>query len=208
MGGPEPAPQTPPRSEAPRVSRGAPRPPLVGLRALAALYLRAGNLTFGGGDVITATLQREMVHTRRWLTLDQYGLAQSLAKITPGTGSLAFCAATAWMLRRWAGAVAAVLAASIPSAAFVVLLTWGFTSASGSGPGRLVVAAVLAAAVGMMWAAALLIVRPQLVAETWLRTVVLMVGAFVALALWSISPIQVLVVAALVGAVWRSGEAT
>ena len=78
------------------------------LRALGALYLRAGNLTFGGGDVITATLQRELVHTRGWLTMDQYGLAQSLAKITPGTGSLAFCAATAWMLRRWAGALAAV----------------------------------------------------------------------------------------------------
>ena len=200
------APQTPQRSEAPRVSRGAPRFPLVGLRALAVLYLRAGNLTFGGGDVITATLQREMVHTRRWLTLDQYGLAQSLAKITPGTGSLAFCAATAWMLRRWAGALVAVLAASIPSAAFVVLLTWGFTSVSGSGPGRFVLAAVLAAAVGMMWAAALLIVRPQLGAATWLRTVVLVIGAFVALANWSISPIQVLAVAALIGAVWTSGE--
>jgi len=43
-----------------------------------------------------------------WLTLDQYGLAQSLAKITPGTGILAFCAATAWMLRRWTGALVAV----------------------------------------------------------------------------------------------------
>ena len=33
-------------------------------RSLATLYLRAGNLTFGGGDVITATLQRELVHVR------------------------------------------------------------------------------------------------------------------------------------------------
>jgi chromate transporter len=176
------------------------------LRKLAALYLRAGNLTFGGGDVITATLQREMVHARRWLTLDQYGLAQSLAKITPGTGILAFCAATAWMLRRSAGAVVAVLAASVPSAAFVVLLTWGFTAASGGGPGRLALAAVLAAAVGMMWAAAWLIVRPQLTAATWLRTAVLAGGAFVALAHWSISPIQVLAIAAIVGAFWNSGE--
>ena len=74
--------------------------------------------------MITATLQREMVHVRGWLTLDQYGLAQSLAKITPGTGILAFCAATAWMLRRWAGAVVAVLAASVPCAVFAVVLTW------------------------------------------------------------------------------------
>jgi chromate transport protein ChrA len=176
------------------------------LRALGALYLRAGNLTFGGGDVITATLQRELVHTRGWLTMDQYGLAQSLAKITPGTGSLAFCAATAWMLRRWAGACVAVLVASAPPAAFVVLLTWGFTAVSGNRPGRLVLAAVLASAVGMMWAGAWLIVRPQLRARTWIRTVVLAVAGFLALALWSISPIQILIGAALIGALWKSGD--
>ena len=203
MGGPEMAPQ---RSAPPRETRGGPRLPLVSLHAIAGLYLRAGNLIFGGGDVITATLQREVVHTRRWLTLDQYGLAQSLSKITPGTGLLAFCAATAWMLRRGAGAVVAVLAASIPCAAFAVVLTWAYTSVSGHGVGRLVLAAVLAAAVGMMWAAAWLLVRPQLRPATWLRTAVLFAGGFVALWQWSISPIQVLVVAAVVGALWTSGE--
>ena len=171
-------------------------------RSLLALYFRVGNLTFGGGDVITATLQREMVHARGWLTMDQYALALSLGKITPGTGSLAFTAATAWMLRRWPGALAAVLAASIPPAAFVVLLTWGFTAISGNRPGRLVLAAVLASAVGMMWSGAWLIVRPQLGRRTWLRTVVLAAAGFVALAHWSISPIQILIAAALVGAVW------
>ena len=176
------------------------------LGALAALYLRAGNLTFGGGDVITATLQRELVHTRGWLTRDQYGLAQSLAKITPGTGILAFCAATAWMLARGAGAVVAVLAASAPAAVVVVVLTWGFTSVSGNSAGRLVLGAVLAAAIGMMWAAAWLIVRPELERGAWLRTAVLAAAAFVALARWSISPIQVLAAAALVGAFWNSGE--
>ena len=197
------APQTPQRSEAPRGTRGAPRPPLV---ALAGLFLRVGNLTFGGGHVITATLQREMVHRRGWLTLDQYGLAQSLAKVTPGTGILAFCAATAWMLRRWAGALVAVLAASVPSAAFVVLLTWAFTSLTSSRPAQVALAAVLAAAVGMMWAAAWLLVRPQLTPATWLRTGVMVVGAFVALWRWSISPLQILLVAALIGVFWNSGE--
>jgi chromate transport protein ChrA len=175
---------------------------MISLRTLGALYLRAGNLTFGGGDVITATLQRELVHMRGWLTMDQYGLAQSLAKVTPGTGSLAFCAATAWMLRRWAGAVVAVLVASLPPAVFVVLLTWGFTAVSANRPGRLVLATVLASAVGMMWAGAWLLIRPQLSARTWLRTVVLAAAGFLALGLWSVSPIQILIGAALVGAIW------
>jgi chromate transporter len=193
------APQTP---QAPWGTQGAPRLSSIGLGALGAIYLRAGNLTFGGGDVITAILQRELVHVRRWLTMDQYGLAQSLAKITPGTGSLAFTAATAWMLRRWAGALVAVLVASAPPAAFVVLLTWGFTAVSGNRPGRLALATVLASAVGMMWAGAWLLIRPQLGATTWFRTLVLAAGGFVALAYWSISPIQILIGAALMGALW------
>ena len=176
------------------------------LRSLATLFLRVGNLTFGGGDAITALLQRELVHRRGWLTFDQYGLAQSLARVTPGTGILAFCAATAWMLRRWAGAVAAVLAVSVPSAALVVLLTWGFTSLSGSAPAAATLAAILASAVGMMWAAAWLLVRPQLGAATRLRTAVLVAGAFVALSRWSVSPIQLLAAAALIGFFWTSGE--
>lgn len=178
------------------------------LRALTALFLRVGNLTFGGGDAITALLQRELVHRRGWLTLDQYGLAQSLAKITPGTGILAFCAAAAWMLRRWAGALAAVLAVSVPSAALAVLLTWAFTSLGGSARALAVLAAILASAVGMMWAAAWLLVRAEIGRATWARTAVLVGGAFVALAWWSVSPIQILAAAAVLGALWTSGETT
>lgn len=143
---------------------------------------------------------------RGWLTRDQYGLAQSLSKITPGTGILAFCAATAWMLRRWSGAIVAVFAASLPAAAFVVLLTWAFTSLTDSRPAQLVLAAVLAAAVGMMWAAAWLLVRPQLTRAAWLRTAVLVIGAFLALWRWSVSPIQILVAAALIGLVWPAED--
>lgn len=51
------------------------------LGSLTALFLRVGNSTFGGGDAITAGFQRELVHRRRWLSLDRFGLAQSLAKI-------------------------------------------------------------------------------------------------------------------------------
>src|ERR1044071_8373995 len=72
----------------------------IQLRSLAAVFLRAGNLTFGGCDAITALLQRELVHRREWLTRYQYGMAQSLAKVTPGTAILAFCASTAWVIRR------------------------------------------------------------------------------------------------------------
>jgi chromate transporter len=181
--------------------RGAPTVPTT--PALAALFLRIGNLTFGGGDAITAVLQREFVERTRWLTLDQFGLAQGLARITPGTGILAFSAAAAWMIRRWSGAIAAVLAVSVPSAILTVLLTGAFSSLGGSPVASATLRAVLAAAVGMMWAAAWLLLRPQLRRRGWAIPTLVFLGAFIALARWSISPIQVLAAAALVGALAR-----
>lgn len=175
------------------------------MRSLATLSLRIGNLTFGGGDAITALLQGELVHRKGCLTLEQYGLAQSLARVMPGTGILAFCAATAWMLRHWAGALSAVIGVSVLSAVLVVVLTWGFTSLSDSAPAVATLVAILAAAVGMMWAAAWLLVKPQLRSTAWLRTAVLIAGAFIALK-WSISPVQILAAAGLIGFFWTSRE--
>ena len=179
------------------------RPPLLGLSLL---FARVANLTFGGGDAITAMLQRELVHVRGWLDLDRYGLAQGLASITPGTRILALCAAVAWMLRGATGAVTAVLAASLPSTIVVVLLTWAFTSMERSALALGALVAVLAAAIGMMWAAVWLIIEPALRGRSWLRTVVVAVGAFVALAWWSISPVQIILAAALVGFAWPRGR--
>ncbi len=176
--------------------------------ALAWLFLRVGNLTFGGGDAITAVLQRELVHRLGWLTLQQYGLAQSLARVTPGTGILAFSAAAAWLVRRGAGAVAAVLAVSGPSAVVVVALTGAFTSLTASRVALATLAAVLAAAVGMMWAAAWLLVKPELRPGTRARTGLIFLGAFLALWKWSISPISVLAATALIGFAWRGSERT
>jgi chromate transporter len=174
----------------------------VTTRALAGLFLRAGNLTFGGGDAITAVLQRELVMRRRWITLDEFALAQSLGGITPGTRILAFAAAVGWMVKRWTGTVVVVLAASVPAAIVTVMLTAGFASLGGSRPAALTLAAVLASAVGLMWAAAWLLLRAQLRPGGALKPVAVFAGAFVALAVWSISPIQVLAVAAVVGALW------
>src|SRR5678815_5612358 len=62
------------------------------LRRFALLLLRVANLTFGGGDPTMAALHRELVVKRGWLPPDRYGLIYSLARATPGTNLLAFCA--------------------------------------------------------------------------------------------------------------------
>jgi chromate transporter len=170
------------------------------------LFLRLANLTFGGGDAIMAAMNTELVSARKWLSQEGYSIAYALARITPGTNVLACCAGTAWQIRGWSGAVAAVLAASTPAAIAVMVLTEGYGALQSSAAARAAIAGTLAAAVGMMGTAAWNLLQPYLDRRRWLPAVVI-ASMSVALLEWlSFSPIRVLGVAALTGLVWRIPE--
>ena len=81
----------------------------IRLRALAGIFLRIGNTTFGGGDPTIAALERELVERRRVVTAEEYGVTYALCRVTPGTNMLAFCAGIGWLLRGWPGAALARL---------------------------------------------------------------------------------------------------
>ncbi len=176
---------------------------MVPLSKLQLVFLRIGNLTFGGGDPTMAALERELVTRRRWLSPEKYGLCYGLARITPGTNLLAFCAAAAWFLRGWTGAVLAVLAVTVPSAVLVVWLTHIYEILKDNTLAMGAIAGSLAAAVGMMTAAAWSLIRPYVGRKTWFRTLVLAGGSIVLLLQFSVPPIQVLALAAVTGFFWR-----
>ena len=176
------------------------RPPL---RALTLLFLRIVNLTFGGGDPTMAALQRELVERRGWLAAEKYGLSYGLARVTPGTNLLAFCAATAWLLRGWRGALLALVAATVPSAVLVVWLSYAYQVLTANHYGAGAIGGMLAAAVGMMIAAAWNLARPHVRSRTWPRTLVLVAGSLALSLGLGMPPIQVLALAALAGLLWR-----
>jgi chromate transporter len=180
-----------------------PRPPL---RALSALIFRLVNFTFGGGDPTMAALQRELVLRRKWLEPEKYGLAFALARVTPGTNVLAFCAAVSWYLRGWPGAVAALVAGTVPCAALVVWLTYGYQHLKDDPLARAAIAGMVAAAVGMMLAAAWNLILPEVRRRRWFRAAVLAGGAAIASVRFGVAPIGVLALAAVVGFVWQDPE--
>src|SRR5262245_21939305 len=96
------------------------------LSRLTLIYLSIGKLTFGGGDPTMPALQSDLIFARGWLPPEKYGLIYALARITPGTNLLAFCAGCAWQLLGWGAALAGVVVVTVPSAAIVVLLTKGY----------------------------------------------------------------------------------
>jgi len=181
------------------------RPPFP---QLISLFLRVGNLTFGGGEPTMAVLQRELVSRRAWLGMEDYGLAFSLARITPGTNVLAFCAAAGWRLRGWLGALLAVASVSVPSAVLVVWLLSAYDALRSNVWVSAAVAGTIAAAVGMMAASAVLIVKPLLRRNNRFRCAVLSTGAALLAWQFAVPPIPILAGAALAGFLWRDSEAS
>jgi len=157
-------------------------------------------------------LGRELVDRRQWITDSDYELAFAVARVTPGTSIIAFCAAAGWLILGWAGAIAAVFALTAPTAVLAVLLLQGF-EAGASHPLILgALSATVAAVAGMMGATVLLIVRPfSLGFVRSLRTAVIGGAAFLASWKFNVSPIPILLATTLAsllwGAIWRD-EAT
>src|SRR6266851_1048980 len=145
------------------------------------VFFRIGNTTFGGGNPTMAALQRELIDRKNWITLEDYALAYALARITPGTNVLAFCAATGARILGLRGAIAAVLAVTVPSAILAVLFTSGYESWRSNAIVMSIIAGAVAAVAGMMWASVWLLVRPH-AGGMWqtLRVVLFFGGAFLA----------------------------
>jgi chromate transporter len=165
------------------------------------LFLRVGISVFGGGDPTIAILQREF-YRRDWLSPEKFAIAFGLARLTPGTNVLAFCAATGWYMLGIGGALAAVLAVTIPASILVVWLTRAYDLTAHSRLAQSVVNALVAAAVGTMLGAALLLVRTQSKRGQWLKPVVISLGSFLLAYLAKLTPLQVIAAAAIVGFYW------
>jgi chromate transporter len=175
----------------------------VSLKSLTWIFLRVGNLTFGGGDPTMAALQSELVGSRHWLSAEQYTLIYALARITPGTNVAAFSAAAGWRILGWVAAALAVLAMTVPSSIVVILLTRGYQASSSNPLAMAAIGGTLAAAIGMMATGAWQLLAPRIRNGDRLRAVILFLASLFASLRFSMSPIQILGLAALVGVIWR-----
>jgi chromate transporter len=174
------------------------------LRRFAWLCLRVANLTFGGGEPTMSVFFRELVVSRDWLSRERYALIYSLARATPGTNILAFCAGVGWEVERWRGALVAVLSASVPCAAAVVWFTYAYTLWRSNPLAMSAIGGTLAAAVGMMFAATFQLFRPRWKPGNRLRAAVIIAGGFALSYGLRMPPVQVLGIGALTGVLWRS----
>ncbi len=172
-------------------------------RNLSWLYTRIGSTTFGGGDPTMAALQGELF-ARKWLDREQYGLVYALARATPGTNILAFCAGTGWLALGVVGAVLGVAGASLAPAAVATLLTAGYVMWRQNPWAMAAIGGMLAAATGLMAVAAYGLLKPHFGPNRRVRAAVIFSAALLLSLRFGFTPIQILGLAALAGALWRA----
>ncbi len=173
--------------------------PGLSIRALGGVFLRAGNLTFGGGDPTMAALHRDLLERKAALDEAHYALAFAIARLTPGTNVLAFCAAAGSFLRGWRGAAVAVVAASLPSAALAVWLSHAYETGKDNAWIAAAFSSMSAAVAGMMAAGVLLLVRGQAPRAGWPVSLAIASAAGLLTARQIAPPLVVLGAAAAVG---------
>ncbi len=176
------------------------------LRALAWLVARDANRTVGGGSAAIELMRRALVR-RHWLDEREHAVLVAVSRFTPGTNLLAYCAALGWTRHRAAGTVVATAAGSVPGAAIVTAMTAAAASLDRWPPVRAALAVATLAAAGLVLASAWALVSPH-VRGSRLAWTLMSIALAAALFLAGATPVRVLLVLAIWGALTPAREAS
>jgi chromate transporter len=171
----------------------------VSLTELSSIFGRFGNITFGGGSATIAVLYREIVSKRSWISEEIFAFCFALSRVTPGTNLLAFETGVGWIVRGWLGAIISLVAGSLPCSAMAVLVTFGYESFSQNVLVARAIRGALAATVGLLLVTSIQLLRPHLIKRQFVVPVALALLSLLAVWKFSMPPVLVLGIAAVVG---------
>ena len=173
------------------------------LREIAWLVFYDVNRTLGG--LASMELLRRSLGARGWLTDQGHGLLVAISRVTPGTNILAYCVALGWQLAHWRGALVSLIAASVPASILIALLSATLARIDQYPLVRAVIAIALIVATLLVLSAAWNLLRPYVKGKSAVRTGII-AAIVVGLALLQVTPIRVLLAAAVVGVMMASPE--
>jgi chromate transporter len=172
--------------------------PHVSLATFTWIVARDVNRTFGGGLASMELLRRTFTASG---ALDETGNAGLVAvsRLTPGTNILAYCVGLGWSLQGWPGALAALLASSLPASLIICALTAAIVRIDRYPAVRLILAVAVLAATLLVFSSAMSLLRPYLRRPALMRAslVAMMSGAMLVA---DVTPVRILLLAAAVGA--------
>ena len=124
----------------------------------------------------------------------------AVSRLTPGTNILAYAVGLGWMLHRWAGALAALVAASLPASVLVCVMTVALVQVQDYPVVRMLLAVGVLVATLLVFSSAGSLLRPYVRRSVLMRSAIVAAAA-AALLVADVTPVRILLMSALLGAV-------
>lgn len=166
-------------------------------------YLKIGFFGFGGGYAMLSLIQNEVVEQHAWITASQFADIVAISQITPGPIAINSATYIGYTVAGLGGAVVATTAVCLPALTLMLLLTWLFLRYRQNRFVHSVVEAIKPVVVGMILAAAMLMIQPRTGHSenfvdiwSWLLFAACLYGSY-----RKVSPITMILLSALAGIV-------
>ncbi len=163
-----------------------------GLGELCRLILKHAAFTVGGGSVTVVALERDLVDSSRWISLDRFRTIYGIARITPGTSILALVAGIGWDFYRWPGALLALALSAIPGSVVAALLAAVYVQLYENDIARRFLVGAAAAVCGLIGASIWRMLQPYLKSEEVPSTLVVF-GVVLVLSFFGFSPFPIFI---------------
>ena len=92
------------------------------LAEIFAVFFKIGMFTFGGGGVMIAWIQDELVRKKKWLKDEDFLYFYAIAQCTPGIIAINVATMVGYTLRKKAGAIVSTIAVILPSIMVILLI--------------------------------------------------------------------------------------
>ena len=168
------------------------------------VFAKCGVCTFGGGYAMLPILQRELVERRGWVTDEEITDYYAVGQCTPGVIAVNVSTFIGMKKRGWIGAIFSTLGVIFPSVVIIALIAALLTGFADN--------AYVAHALGGIRASVCALVAVTVVGLVKksmknIFGIAMGIGAFLIMFFFDISPVLVVVAAALLGIIYSSGKA-
>ena len=124
-------------------------------------YLKIGFFGFGGGYAMLSLIQNEIVEQRGWITVSQFADIVAISQMTPGPIAINSATYIGYTIGGFWGSVVATFAVCLPALTVMLALTKFFLKLKDNRYVHGVLAGMRPVVVGMIAAAALLLIFPR-----------------------------------------------
>lgn len=166
-------------------------------------YLKIGFFGFGGGYAMLSLIQNEIVEQQGWISASEFADIVAVSQMTPGPIAINSATYIGYTVAGFWGSVVATIAVCLPAMTIMLALTKFFIQLRGNKVVHCVISGMKPVVVGMIAAAALLLIFPQNSADasfidhySWIIFVLTLVASYK-----KVNPILLIILSAIAGVI-------